>query len=59
MTEKSVDGDNDDSDSNGDNFDEEITKKTKKKQFQDFSAKIYQFQGLILGKKRANKFGLG
>ena len=52
MTEKSVDGDNDDSDSNGDNFDEKITKKNKqKKQYQDFSAKIYQFQGLILGKK--------
>ena len=28
---KSVDGDNDDSDSNGDNFDEEITKKNKQK----------------------------
>ena len=33
MTEKSVDGDNDDADSNGDNFDEEITKQTNKKQY--------------------------
>ena len=31
MTKKIITGDNDDSDSNGDNFDEEITKKNKQK----------------------------
>ena len=61
MTEKRTDDDNDDCndnyDSNDGNFDDSAKKIPKTYKSFDFSAKMYQFQGVLLGEEGAKKLG--
>ena len=59
---KSTNDDNDDSndnyDSNDGNYHDNDDKNDQKTyKYYDFSAKMYQFKGLLLGKKKGQRFG--